>query len=229
MPDSGSLDTAHERWDTTWGDAEARAAWSEPERAVVATVPDLQERQVRRVLDLGTGIGRHALLFARAGFEVVAVDQSISGLDQLAMAAAGEGLAIEQRQALLTNLPLESASVDHVLAWNVLYHGDTALVRAAFRECRRVLRDPGTFHLTMLSKRHRAYGRGTEIRKDTFVDTSSAGDKDHPHLYVDGATLAGHLRDTGFELRSMSDVDQHPPGQWHWAAVAETVTTTARP
>jgi hypothetical protein len=61
---------------------------------------------------------------------------------------------------------------------------------------------------------------GSEIRPDTFVDTASVGDKDHPHLYVDAATLTRLLDDAGFEVRSMADLDQRPPGQWHWTVFA---------
>jgi hypothetical protein len=73
----------------------------------------------------------------------------------------------------------------------------------------------------MLSKRHAAYGIGDEVRLDTFVDPTSAGDKDHPHLYVDAATLAGMLAERGFEILSLADVDQRPPGQWHWTVLAD--------
>ncbi|NBB70452.1 MAG: class I SAM-dependent methyltransferase, partial [Alphaproteobacteria bacterium] len=50
-------------WDRRWRSARERAAWSlaEPEiRALAAGL--LAERGVRRVLDLGAGVGRHALM-----------------------------------------------------------------------------------------------------------------------------------------------------------------------
>jgi tellurite methyltransferase len=216
------LDTAHESWDRGWAVAATRARWTEPEPAVVGLVPELLERGVRRVLDVGTGIGRHALAFARAGFDVVAIDASATGLAQLRAAAEAEGLSIETRLAAFTELPLDGGSVDHVVAWNVLYHGDAEVVRGAFAECERVLRADGTVQLTMLSKRHRAFGVGHEIRPDTFVDDASADDKDHPHFYVDAATLTTMLRNARLDVRSMVDVDQHPPtGAFHWTVLAE--------
>jgi hypothetical protein len=75
----------------------------------------------------------------------------------------------------------------------------------------------------MLSRRHRAYGVGAEIGRDTFVDSVSVGDKDQPHLYVDAATLARSLDEAGFENVSLVDVDQRPPGQWHSTVLAEAV------
>jgi SAM-dependent methyltransferase len=216
------LDTAHEYWDQWWGDAKGRPLWSEPDRAVSGYIPLLQERGAHRVLDVGTGIGRHALAYARAGFNVVATDASSTGLDQLIGSAKAENLEIDTQQAPFTKLPLEDASFDHVLAWNVLYHGDGGVLADAFRECRRVLRANGTFQLTLLSKRNRAYGVGNEIRTDTFVDEASKGDKDHPHFYVDAVGVTRLLAGAGFNVLSLVDVDQLPPGGFHWVVLAET-------
>jgi tellurite methyltransferase len=212
------LDTAHVFWDAWWGGAGEPDA---PEPAVVATLAGLEERGARRVADVGAGAGRHALAFARAGFPVVAVDESETGLEQLAAVARAEGLPVDCRRASFTQLPLTDGYVDHVLAWNVVYHGDRDVVRAAFQECCRVLRPGGTFHVTMLSKRHRTFGVGREVRPDTFVDDAGEVDRAHPHVYVDAATLCRLLHEAGFEPLSIVDVDQHPPGGWHWAVLAE--------
>jgi len=48
-----------------------------------------------RVLDIGCGMGRHALEFARRGFGVTGVDKTVSFLDQARQQAREEGLAIE--------------------------------------------------------------------------------------------------------------------------------------
>jgi hypothetical protein len=76
----------------------------------------------------------------------------------------------------------------------------------------------------MLSKRNRAFGIGREIRPDTFVDDASTGDKDHPHFYVDAATLTAMLSAARLEARSLVDIDQHPPGALHWTVLAELET-----
>ena len=223
------LDTAHEYWDQWWGEAKQRAKLERTGTCgheVCAT--RFRRVGARRVLDIGTGIGRHALFYARLGFEVFATDASATGLDEVTRSAEAEGLDVDVRLGPFTELPIEDASMDHVLAWNVLYHGDGEVVATALGECRRVLRPKGTLQLTMLSKRHRAFGVGREIRPDTFVDEASRGDKDHPHFYVDAPGLERILGQAGFETLDVADVDQDPPGGFHWEVLSRLVPWAAR-
>ena len=214
------LDTAHELGDERWGDAAGRAPWTQAEPRVVDVLPLLEARGATAALDLGAGVGRHALAYARAGLAVVAVDASPTGITAIDAAAADAGLAIDARVGEFTAIPLDDAAVDHVLAWNVLYHGDTEIAEQGLRECARVLRDRGTLQLTMLSTRHRSFGIGTEVRPNTYVDERSASDKRHPHLYVDAVVLDAMLQRTGFAVQSLVDVDQQPTGSFHWTVLA---------
>ena len=98
---------------------------------------------------------------ARAGFEVIAVDVSATGLAELRRRGRRRAsFRRNEARAPSRRFPVDDGSIDHVLAWNVLYHGDADVVRAAFAECSRVLRAGGTVQLTMLSKRNRAFGIG---------------------------------------------------------------------
>ena len=215
------LDTAHEHWDEWWKEAKQRSRWSEAENAVTNLMPVLKARSARKVLDVGTGIGRHALAYARFGFDVIAIDASSTGLDQLVQSATAENLRVDVRLSNFTTLPVEDESADHVLAWNVLYHGDGEIVATALRECRRVLRPGGTLQLTMLSKRHRAFQVGRQVRADTYVDDASKGDKEHPHFYVNAVGLTRRLADAGFDALSIEDVDQDGDRGFHWVVLAE--------
>jgi SAM-dependent methyltransferase len=217
------LSTAHEEWERRWNDERERALWGTAEPAVVRVVPWLRGRGARRVLDVGSGIGRHALLFAQEGFDVDAIDASPTGVETLQQSAAALGVPVRARVGPFTPLPYGDASFDHVLAWNVVYHGDGDVVRSAFAECRRVLGPGGGFQLTMLSKRNRGYGRGREIRPDTFVrdNEGDLGDKAHPHFYVDAVDLTRMLRDAGFGVLGLEDVDQDGAGAFHWSVLAE--------
>jgi hypothetical protein len=62
-------------------------------------VPVLKARGKQYVLDLGCGVGRHALLFAEHGFAVEAIDGAAAGLDFACREAAARGLQLSVRQA----------------------------------------------------------------------------------------------------------------------------------
>jgi tellurite methyltransferase len=117
------------------------------------------------VLDLGCGVGRHALAYARLGLDVTAIDMAESGLSELRRASREEDLAIATQTAAMTELPFETGSFDHVLSFNVIYHGDPLIVRAAITEIGRVLKPGGTYQGTMLSMRNVKYGKARKSRR----------------------------------------------------------------
>lgn len=217
-------DTAHRAWDVRWATVEGRADWIAAEPDVMDTAGELAARHGNlRALDLGCGVGRHALLFARLGFDVSAVDLAEAGLAEVRKSAEAEGLTIDARTAPMTALPFADGEFDYVLSFNVLYHGAPDVVRTAIAEIRRVLRPGGIFQGTMLSKRNAGFGLGTEVAPDTFVreagDDMDDSDKVHPHFYCDAAGLVA-LYD-GFELLSLRDAVHKKPRSWHWHLVAE--------
>ena len=98
--------TAVEAWDERWATPEGREDWLVPHPAVASLVPVLKARGTRHVLDLGCGVGRHALLFAEHGFDVEAIDGAAAGLDFACREAAARGLRMNLRQADADALPL---------------------------------------------------------------------------------------------------------------------------
>jgi tellurite methyltransferase len=210
--------TAHHDWDKRWQDDSGRADWLEPEIDVVAAIELLRARQARDALDLGCGVGRHAIALAEAGLAVAALDGSPSGVDYLREQAVARRLSLSAQTGLMTELPFDDGSFDYVLAWNVIYHGDAAIVDRCIAEIWRVLRPGGLYKGTMLSKRNANFGRGREVADDTFV-IDGVDDKAHPHFYCDAAGLMSIF--SGFELLSLSDRQHEKPGSWHWHMIAE--------
>jgi SAM-dependent methyltransferase len=211
--------TAHRAWDRRWRNTLDRAAWSlaEPEvREAAASL--LPARGVRRVLDLGTGVGRHALLLARAGFEVWACDAAPSGLAVCRERAEAEALRVRLDRASMTELPYRDGAFDYVLAFNVIHHGAPAVVRRTVAEVHRVLAPGGLFQGTMLSKRNAGYGVGEEVAPDTYLN--SGGDDDgHPQFYCDAGELCALF--AAFEPLKLEDRTHTTPGSWHWHLLAE--------
>lgn len=203
-------DTAHEYWNGHWAGG-ADEKWLTPETDVM----DWSARMggPARILDLGAGVGRHALALARAGHAVTALDAAPDGLARIAQA----GLPVETVQAEMTDLPFADGAFDHVLSWNVIYHGDESVVSRSIAEIRRVLTPGGSFLGTMLSNRRlpveQANAAGREVSRNTWV-FQGGGDKEHPHYFCDAAGLIALF--DGFEVRHLADREHEKPGSWHW-------------
>lgn len=211
--------TAVEAWDKRWATDEGRADWLEPHPAVAAILPELAARGARRVLDLGCGVGRHALMFAAHGLAVDAIDGSPNGLAVLRNSAAARGLTLGLHEGLADALPFPDASFDYVLSWNVIHHGTLGDLGRRLGEIWRVLRPGGLLQATVLSTRDSNYGVGRAVAPDTFV-IDRVERKGHPHCYCDAATLVGLLQ--GFEILTVSQqLQERRPGSHHWHIIAE--------
>lgn len=208
------FDTADRQWDRRWRTEAGRADWLEVDPGVAGAAPGLMKQGFSRALDLGCGVGRHAIHLAELGFRTFALDGSESGITFAREQATARGLDIDFRVGRMTALPYDADSFDYVLSFNVIYHGDRQIVEATIAEIRRVLRVGGVYQGTMLSKRNASFGLGGEVAPDTFVNVDADGDKAHPHFYCDATGLVGLFG--GFELLELRDLEHAENGTWHW-------------
>ncbi|MBN2510455.1 MAG: class I SAM-dependent methyltransferase [Spirochaetales bacterium] len=171
-------------WDTQWKTEKGQKAWETPEESVAGMISTYKNTGVRSVLDLGSGIGRHAMLFAREGFKVTALDGSREGITFLEAAAATEGLAIKCLTQDIDRLDFPDNSFDLVISWNVIYHGTRDFLAQVAEDVYRICSPGGYFQGTLLSKSNHYFGQGTEVAPDTWV-ADGGSDKAHPHCYLD--------------------------------------------
>lgn len=215
-----NTDSAHRYWNTEWQKADGSSPWAQAEPWVMDHAKSLAPGS--RILDLGAGIGRHALAFAAMGHHVTALDAAETAVAAIAAAAFTQGVTIDTHHAPMTELPFTNASFDHVLAWNVIYHGDESIVRRTLAEVARITRPGGSFMATMLSARRlpveQAKAPGTEISRNTWV-FDGPGDKVHPHYFCTAPELLSLL--WGFEITTLYDRPHDKPGSWHWHLLAE--------
>ena len=108
----------------------------------------------KKVLEIGSGAGAHAALFARHGASVVAVDitpeRGAATARKLALVPASRGRAYH---ADAENLPFQDAAFDIVYSNGVLHHSEDT--QRCIAEVHRVLK-PGGRAVIMLYARHSA-------------------------------------------------------------------------
>ena len=211
-------DTADQHWNKIWNNLEKGSKWLMPEPEVERWAKGLKAGSA--ILDLGAGVGRHALALNSAGFDVAALDAAPGGLAKINRA----GPEVETKLGRMDQLPFTDACFDHVLSWNVIYHGDETIVLNTISEVRRVLKPGGTFLLTMLSKRRLWLDRKNlngprEISNNTWVFDENNSDKIHPHYYCNAIEMLCLFQ--GFEVLWLEDREHETPGSWHWHLILE--------
>lgn len=211
-------DTADQHWNKIWDEIEEGSKWLTPEPDVKRWAEGLAPGAA--ILDLGAGVGRHALSLQAAGFELTALDAAPEGLAEIDKAEAG----VKTLLGRMDDLPFEDSAFDHVLSWNVIYHGDETVLLNTIGEVRRVLKPGGTFMLTMLSKRRLWIDREKlngprEISRNTWVFDEDMSDKRHPHYYCGAVEMLALFQ--GFEVMWMEDREHVRPGSWHWHLILE--------
>jgi len=209
-------------WDNLWRDDEKRKLWTIPEQSVLALLPMLKEEMVRRTLDLGCGVGRHAVALASEGFEAHAIDASRSAIAYCRDWLKEEELHAKIRYGDMQVLPYPDGFFDFVLSWNVIYHTTRKKMVAILGEIVRVLRDGGLLYLTLISTRNMHCGGGTEVEPNTFADSAKI-DGQHLHHYSDEEDVRDLF--SRFHIESIKEAEQGPSGQvvpesWHWNILA---------
>lgn len=212
-----TTDTADRHWNTEWASIAPGSKWLEPEDDVKAWAAALPPGA--RILDLGAGVVRHALWLGARGFDVTALDAAPEGLARID--AAGGVRTVLGR---MDDLPFEDDAFDHVLSWNVIYHGDEDVLLRTIGEIRRVLKPGGTYLGTMLSKRRLPHERtlhpgGREIGRNAWVFDAPGTDKVHPHYFCSASELLALFQ--GFEVLRLEDREHERPGSWHWHLTME--------
>ena len=135
---------------TQEGYAHWAASYDQEDNALIAVEeaylnPILAQLSAERVLDIGTGTGRHALKLARGGANVTALDQSLEMLAVARQRALDEGLSIDFQVASLdVDLPFADNQFDLVICALVLCH--IPAMDQTIKEFVRVLQ-PGGFML----------------------------------------------------------------------------------
>lgn len=137
---------------------------------VVEAVPFLKKDEVRKVLDLGCGAGRHSILLASSGFEVIGLDTSKSALAMARKWVEKESIEnVALVCAAMTNVPMRDGCLDAVVSVSVMHHAVKKDIVTSVNEVYRVLRKNGSFIANLASVDDPRYRTGRMLEKNTFL------------------------------------------------------------
>lgn len=160
-------------WEQYWSDEANHEWWERPAPEVMQFLRTQSADQRPQLLDLGCGLGRHAITCALAGFQVTAIDFSSTAIDHLNGWAAKLGLSINTKIGDVLEEGLAHATYDIVLSYNVIYHGYREDFAGAISRVHALLKRGGLFFFTCPTRQDGKYGYGEQVAPHTFLCTKS--------------------------------------------------------
>ncbi len=183
-----------------------------------------------KFLDLGSGLGRHAIFFAQNGFQVSAIDLSKKGIEESRTWAEKEGLAIDFVVGDMLHPPYGDSTFDCLMAFQVINHTDTEGVINTINEIHRVMKPGGEFYITLASKKAWGWEQNwPKVDENTKLRMEEGPEWEVPHFYTDYNTIFSLFEKfeltwvqeeltTTNEKSSGQYVDEYGmrKGGWHW-------------
>ena len=209
-------------WDDLWGDERQKDLWFEPDPNLLPLLPLIEPRNNPKAVDLGCGLGRHAILLSMLGFDVTTIDASPRAVEQCEKQLIERGLPSKVCYGSVLNLPFRNCCFDVALAWNVIYHGTRKNVVMSLAEIHRTMSYKGWVLLTLISARHATFGEGKEVEPNTFLNPQKK-DGLHLHWYSAENDVRSVLSDWSIESIDEKEevVDgRQISGTWHWIILA---------
>lgn len=192
-------------WD--WQSAD-QSIWLDPAEESYYYCEEWKKQGKMSVLDLGCGLGRHSLLFAKYGFDVTAVDISEYAVQRVKKAAEKEKLNITATVCDMANLPFKDNSFDCVFSYLAISHTDTEGFNKILKKLAEILKPKGEIYLTLCSKETWSFKEANfpKIDENTVVKTEEGPENGVPHFFVNLDDVK-RLFEPNFELIRVRHVD----------------------
>lgn len=156
-------------WDELFTWPEFIQIESQPDLRIVTLIDEFKARKYKRIYDLGCGIGRHVILFAKYDFDVFGSDTSQNGLEYTRHWLQQEGLEAILFFADMTEIPCPANYFDAIVCRSVITHNTVSSIQKSIREMHRSLRSGGMIYVTFIAPECSDYGNGKEVEPNTFL------------------------------------------------------------
>lgn len=142
----------------------------------------MKKEGAKRVLDLGCGYGRHAVLLAKAGFDVYGMDSSKEGLEMTRKWLGETGLKAKlKRASCYKKFPFKDDFFDAVISIQVIHHNYVDKVRYCVSEIERVLKPGGIAFVTVTVESYKRFATKFKNPAPRTVIPLDGREKGVPH------------------------------------------------
>jgi len=176
-----------------WGDT--------PSRTARYAIGLFKKNGVHSVLVPGSGYGRNARAFARAGFDVAGIEISATAVSL----ARQESPHVRYYEGSVLDMPFDTVVYDAVYGFNVL-HLFRKNDRAVFlQRCRDQLKKGGLLFFVVFSDKEPSFGTGRMVEENTFESRPGR----EVHYYSKEDLISGFSGCTILEAGMMEDTEDH--------------------
>ena len=211
--------TASKPWN--WGRVgpEESNSWKNPSVESYYLLHRWRQQGKQTLLDLGCGLGRHSILFAKGGLEVSAFDLSETAVGETEKWAQREHLQIAFQTGDMLALPYTPESFDCIFCRNVISHTDTVGVQKAMAEIHRILKPGGECYFTLCSKNSWGFGQDwPKVDDNTKIRVEDGPENGISHFFADYEMVQKLC--AAFQILTVQQIEDiltdGVPGGWHY-------------
>jgi len=157
LPDSGEI--WEKKFKKGWGEAKR------PEPHLLEFFEKYKDEIGPKILDIGSGEGRHLIPFAKAGYDLTGLELTEKGIEITQNKQNQEKTKAKLVRGNFHNLPFKDNVYDTVISTQAMQHNIWRGAEAAFAEAARVLKPNGLFFLRVNSDKN-AIPESAEMIKD---------------------------------------------------------------
>jgi cyclopropane fatty-acyl-phospholipid synthase-like methyltransferase len=155
-------------WNETFKDK--GKVFTKPQEDIPKIVKLFKKYNVKRILDLGCGSGRHLIFLARHGFDVYGIDMAKSGIKISKKWLDKEGLKANLKiRDIYKKLPYKDNFFDAIVSTQTLHHEKIEKIRKLIKEMERILKINGLIFITVFDLKCVPNKNKKQIAPRTFI------------------------------------------------------------
>jgi len=179
-------------WNETF--KEKGKVFIKPQRDMPRIIKIFKKHNVKKVLDLGCGSGRHLVFLAKHGFDTYGIDIAKYGVSMSRNWLKEEELKANLKVCdIYKKLPYKDNFFDAIVSTRTLHHEKIGKIRKLIKEMERILRKNGLIFITVLNFKYIPKNEMKQIAPRTFIHLKG-NDVGLPHYKFDESMLSAEFK-----------------------------------